>query len=71
MPKGDFLGECNRTACSASPATYFNYSTRKFYCDCCALLINQANHADAIRAYGHELCLEMSFDPTQVEEHEA
>jgi len=39
--KGEAFGECNRTACSAGPAIYFNKSTRKHYCVSCAMDIQE------------------------------
>lgn len=54
--KGDYNVECNRTACSNKNAVFYNHSTQKHYCDDCAEMINTANHADAMRMYGHELC---------------
>jgi peptide deformylase len=41
--KGDYYGECNRTACDNTPATCFNESTKKFYCIPCARRINEVN----------------------------
>jgi hypothetical protein len=41
-PVGAFGGLCNRTACRAPGATWFNTSTRKHYCRRCAGLINRA-----------------------------
>lgn len=38
---GAFGGACNRTACRAIPATWFNASTRAFYCRECARKINE------------------------------
>ncbi len=55
MEKGEFSGECNRIACNLGPATYYNYSTRKYYCCKCALMINQAN-PESLKMYGHSLC---------------
>jgi|SRR5581483_12126563 len=40
LSKGDFMGECNRAACRARPATAYNKSTQKFYCVPCAQSIN-------------------------------
>ena len=54
--KGDYKGECNRTACSNESAVYYNHSTRKYYCEKCALLINDYNHRDAQVMFGHDLC---------------
>jgi hypothetical protein len=67
MGKGKFNQECNRTACNKKGAVFYNHSTRMFYCPACAMLINEMNHSDAIRLYGHELCtLVESQDQTTV-----
>jgi hypothetical protein len=55
MEKGEFSGECNRTACNLGPATYYNHSTRKYYCCKCALKINQFNQ-DFYERHGYNLC---------------
>lgn len=34
-------GECNRTACESSDATYYNVATFAYYCACCAESINE------------------------------
>lgn len=54
--KGEHNGSCNRTACQAPGANYYNHSTRKYYCEPCAILINNANRQDAMRMFGHDLC---------------
>lgn len=54
--KGEKNGLCNRTACQAPGATYYNHSTRKYYCEPCANEINRVNRADALRMFGHDLC---------------
>jgi hypothetical protein len=36
MQKGEHGGQCNRTVCEVIPATYYNYSTTKYYCRSCA-----------------------------------
>lgn len=54
--KGQYGEECYRTACKNTRALFYNHSTRQHYCPACAKEINQANHTDAIRLYGHELC---------------
>lgn len=55
--KGDLGGICNRTACETNyRALYYNHSTQKYYCFVCAEMINEANKADAMRLFGHELC---------------
>ena len=38
--KGVFGKNCNRTACQAPGATWYNHSTRMYYCHDCALDIN-------------------------------
>lgn len=54
--KGDQGGACNRTACQSTvDVNYFNHSTRKYYCESCAELINKHN-PEAIIMYGHKLC---------------
>jgi hypothetical protein len=41
--KGFFGGSCNREACQAPGADYYNRSTRRYYCRACAHSINRAN----------------------------
>jgi len=41
--KGHFNGSCNRRACQAPGATFWNPSTRAHYCRSCAGKINHAN----------------------------
>lgn len=41
MRKGEFNGECNRTACSNKNAVYYNKGTHAYYCDSCAMKINE------------------------------
>lgn len=55
--KGLKGGSCNRTACQAPGAVYFNFSTEKYYCRRCAEDLNRANRFDAHKMYGHDLCL--------------
>lgn len=38
--KGEYKGECNRTACNNSNAIFYNHSTLKHYCGKCAYEIN-------------------------------
>lgn len=40
--KGQQGGSCNVTACQEPGATWFNTSTRAFYCPSCARKINRA-----------------------------
>lgn len=39
--KGVYNGNCNREACQAAKAVWYNHSTRKYYCHDCALYINR------------------------------
>lgn len=41
--KGLLNGACNRSACLARPATWFNSSTKAHYCTSCARKINDIN----------------------------
>lgn len=59
IQKGEFRGICNLTACqSGIPATWYNHSTRKYYCESCAsrLNVDEFNRRDAQRMFGHDLC---------------
>lgn len=56
--KGKENGSCNRQACQAPNAIYFNQSTERYYCRDCARDINRANRAESIRLYGNDkLCI--------------
>lgn len=67
--KGIFNGNCNRTACQKPHATYYNFSTKVYYCASCADMINNANRADAIKLYGHELCIHQNKCINENEEY--
>lgn len=54
--KGAKGGNCNREACQAPGAVWFNHSTLKHYCARCARDLNRSNYQDAQRLWGHELC---------------
>lgn len=54
--KGKKDGDCNRTQCQKPGATWFNHSTRKYYCVDCAYMLNKVNKDWAVDAYGHDLC---------------
>lgn len=41
--KGTWGSTCNRTCCSEEHARWYNRSTRKYYCEDCARLINRHN----------------------------
>ncbi len=57
---GELGGPCNRRACRAPDARWYNQSTRAHYCERCARELNQANEADAQRLFGGPLCLEVT-----------
>lgn len=61
MTKGEKNGKCNITRCeTGDPATWYNHSTRKYYCKSCAMRLNHDpyNKRDAMRLFGHDLCTE-------------
>lgn len=64
--KGEYNGICNRTSCNNTPATWYNHSTLKHYCRGCASVINECNHSDAMRLYGHELCINKEENETDI-----
>jgi hypothetical protein len=52
---------CNRTACQAPGAYWYNHSTQAYYCGTCADLINSTNRRDTfVRDLGHDL---LTLDP--------
>lgn len=59
--KGVLGGRCNRSACLAPGAHWYNHSTRKHYCQACARMLNHANRADALELYGHDLCTKVDL----------
>lgn len=55
--KGKHGGSCNRSACQAPGAMFYNKSTRAYYCYACAKAINAVNRDDCMRLYGvPDLC---------------
>lgn len=46
LRKGQFLGACNRSACLAPDADWYNRGSYAFYCRSCALMLNHANRHD-------------------------
>lgn len=59
--KGKKGENCNRTACQAPGAYWYNHSTQAYYCRTCADLINRANRHDSfVRDLGHDL---LTLDP--------
>jgi hypothetical protein len=64
--KGKYGGSCNITRCQRpNSATWYNHSTRKYYCRGCACELNydRFNHRDAMEMWGHFLCTEGEYDP--------
>lgn len=55
--KGVKDGVCNIETCDNKPAVYYNFSTRRWYCQECAIKLNVANMDDALNMFGHELCI--------------
>lgn len=49
--KGSFNGSCNRKACQAPKAVFYNEGTDFYYCRPCAEAINKAN-----RDIGRDIC---------------
>jgi len=69
--KGEYLGLCNLSSCTTEkPATYHNYGTSKYYCKECAERLNsdEYNQRDAMRMFGHDLCIEESVRPKPLNE---
>jgi hypothetical protein len=56
--KGKLRGSCNRTACQRPGATWFNTSTRAYYCQPCALDITDFTK----RVDGFHICFPTSGD---------
>lgn len=44
--KGEYRGACNRSACLAPGATWYNRGSMRFYCAECAAMLNHANRND-------------------------
>jgi hypothetical protein len=59
--KGEKGQRCNRTACQAPGAYWYNHSTRAYYCGTCAELINAECAQDSYtQGLGHSL---LTLDP--------
>lgn len=54
--KGEYDGDCNRTACDKKQAKWYNHSTRAYYCGKCAMQINTLN-PEFLRDNGYMLCV--------------
>jgi hypothetical protein len=55
--KGVFQRNCNRTACQRPGATWYNTSTRAYYCPACGNMLSNENAIDALVWSGHDLCI--------------
>jgi hypothetical protein len=44
--KGQYQGSCNRRACLAPGANWYNRGSYAFYCEDCAFVLNDANRHD-------------------------
>jgi len=62
--KGKMNGSCNRFACQAPGATWYNHSTERYYCERCALDINNFKPPGDtfLAALGHDLCTPPDFE---------
>lgn len=59
--KGEYMGICNLSSCkTGDAATWYNYGSLSYYCPKCANRLNSDpfNQRDAMRLFGHDLCLE-------------
>lgn len=65
--KGQYKGNCNRTACQKPNAIWYNHSTRKYYCEECAITLNRYNRQDAMEMFGHDLCTHGENNPREPE----
>jgi hypothetical protein len=54
--KGDYKSECNMKNCTNSRAIFLNHATNKYYCAKHAMKLNNGNHLEAMKLYGHALC---------------
>jgi hypothetical protein len=55
MMKGEYNKECARTECDNGNAVYYHFSTQRYYCSECAMMLNNVNRKDSMELYGHEL----------------
>jgi len=63
--KGSYKEECNLTSCQKpDSATWYNHSTRKYYCKSCAMRLNSDpyNYRDAQKLFGHNLLTEGLYE---------
>ena len=65
--KGVKGGDCNVTQCQEpDSAFYFNKSTRKYYCQHCAIEINKVNKRDCMELHGVPDLCELDADEPEV-----
>lgn len=71
--KGHYRGSCNRTACQAPGATWYNFMTQRYYCPACGMLINDDNHPSSYeKMSGHPICVKRpDYDRFEVKETES
>ena len=71
--KGMRGGSCNREACQAPGATYYNFGTHKWYCPHCAHLINtdRCNVQDMQELYGGPILVPEEVYDTLTDEERA
>lgn len=67
IAKGSLGGECYRTVCHTSGARYFNESTQMYYCEQCAIAINEGHRVTSRPGewmHGKPLCTLLVDEPT-------
>ena len=57
--KGKYGKNCNRTSCQRPQATWYNFGSYSYYCESCALMLNEENNRESMRLLGHSLCVEV------------
>lgn len=60
--KGVWNGACNRSACLAYPALWYNRGSYAFYCEECAHMLNEVNRNDEFCRTGGPLCREIETE---------
>lgn len=71
--KGKLNGTCNLSSCKTGyPARWYNYGSYAHYCEACAGRLNEDlyNRYEALRLFGHALCLEVTDKKEEIPEHE-
>lgn len=65
--KGSYGGWCNRTACDNDAATWYNSSTRAYYCEKCAAEINYWSRLDHNTTLCHDQSVVQSPEDIRTE----